>query len=56
MMLRNRFTTMESGRLFLREKVKTSRKDAREYWYMLLMSAISERTKNRIAPLLAAGL
>ena len=33
----------------------TSRYELREYWYMELMAAISERTKNRTAPLLAAG-
>ena len=54
-MFLSRFTRMESGRLFLSESWKTSRKAASEYWYMLLMSAISDRTKKRIAPRLAAG-
>lgn len=54
-MFRNRFMRMESGRDFLSDKPKTSRKAMREYWYMALTRAISDSTKNRMAPLLAAG-
>ena len=55
MMFTNLFCRMESGKLFFNEKSKTSKKEARENWYMLLMTAISERTKNKMAPRLAAG-
>ena len=51
----NRFIRMESGSDFLSDKLKTSRKAIREYWYMELTSAISDSTKNRMAPLRAAG-
>lgn len=50
------FCRMESGRDLRREKSKTSRYDASEYWYMVFTSAISASTKNKMAPLLAAGL
>jgi hypothetical protein len=45
----------ESGSDFFSDSTKTSRKADREYWYMELTRAISDRTKNRMAPLLAAG-
>lgn len=54
-MFLNRFIRMESGRDFLSDSPKTSRKAIREYWYMELTRAISDSTKNRMAPLLAAG-
>ena len=51
----NRFIRMESGSDFLSDNPKTSKKAIKEYWYMELTSAISDNTKNRMAPLRAAG-
>lgn len=56
MMFLRRFGKMESGRLFRKDKSKTCRYDAREYWYMEFTADISDNTKNRTAPSLAAGL
>lgn len=55
MMFLRRFMRMESGSDFFSDSLKTSKKAMREYWYMEFTRAISDRTKNRMAPLLAAG-
>ena len=55
MMFFNLLGNTESGNDLRSEKSNTSKKEASEYWYMLLTKAISANTKKRIAPRLAAG-
>ena len=54
-MLSSRFFNMESGMDFLNENSNTPRKAASENWYMEFIVAISDKTKNKMAPLRAAG-
>ena len=56
MMFLSLFGRMESGKLFLKDKSNTCRYDASEYWYMEFTADISDNTKNKTAPNLAAGL
>jgi len=56
MMFLSRFGRMESGKLFLKDKSNTCKYEAREYWYIEFTADISDNTKNRTAPSLAAGL
>lgn len=55
MMFLNRLGRIVSGMLFLRDLLNTTRYEAREYWYMVLMVDKSDNTKNKMAPRLAAG-
>jgi len=54
-MFLNRLGRIVSGMLFLRDLLNTTRYEAREYWYMVLMVDKSDNTKNKMAPRLAAG-
>lgn len=56
MMFFNLFGRIGLGMDFRRENSKTPKKEASEYWYIMLTSAISDKTENKMAPLLAAGL
>ena len=51
----SRFCRIVSGILFFSEYWKTSRYEDREYWYIVLIEDRSASTKNKMAPLLAAG-
>ena len=55
-MFLNLFCRMASGKDFFRESSNTSRYEANEYWYMVLMDDISAKMKNKMAPRRAAGL
>ena len=54
-MFLSRLIRMESGSDFFSDSPNTSRKALREYWYMAFTRAISDSTKNRMAPRRAAG-
>ena len=56
MMFLTLFFTSLLGLDFFKECLNRSKYELRLYWYMVLILAMSDRTKKRTAPLLAAAL